>query len=177
MKTMLKPRQLVPQLTVDVVGGGTWTLNDPAPEQFTMLVFYRGLHCPICRRTLSDLNRRVAAFAERGVDVIALSTDTAERAGEAVRTWELDRLRVGYGLTPEACRRWGLYLSSSRGRTSLGITEPDVFNEPGLFLIRPDGTLYAASIQTMPFARPSFADVLGAIDYVVANDYPARGEL
>lgn len=28
----------------------------------------------------------------------------------------------------------------------------------------------------MPFARPQFQDLLGAIDFAIANDYPARGE-
>ena len=48
--------------------------------------------------------------------------------------------------------------------------------EPGLFLVRPDGTLYAASIQTMPFARPHVADVLAAVDYITKKAYPPRGE-
>ena len=55
--------------------------------------------------------------------------------------------------------------------------EPDLFLEPGLFMIRPDGTLYFASVQTMPFARPAFGDILKAVDFVIANDYPARGEV
>jgi hypothetical protein len=29
----------------------------------------------------------------------------------------------------------------------------------------------------MPFARPHFADILAAIDYVLKNNYPARGEV
>jgi hypothetical protein len=28
----------------------------------------------------------------------------------------------------------------------------------------------------MPFSRPSFAEVLNAVDFVTRNDYPARGE-
>jgi hypothetical protein len=28
----------------------------------------------------------------------------------------------------------------------------------------------------MPFARPHFAELLGALDFAIANDYPARGE-
>ncbi len=174
---MLKPRHPVPPLSVQTVSGDVWTLNEPAPGNFTMLVFYRGWHCPICRRTLAELNSRLDAFEQRGVRVLALSMDNAERAGISAVEWQLDRLTIGYGLDLETVRAWGLFVSSSRGHTSAGILEPDYFNEPGLFLIRPDGTLYAASIQTMPFARPSFADVLGAIDYVLAHDYPARGEV
>ncbi len=28
----------------------------------------------------------------------------------------------------------------------------------------------------MPFVRPVFKDMLPALDFVMANDYPARGE-
>jgi hypothetical protein len=28
----------------------------------------------------------------------------------------------------------------------------------------------------MPFARPRFSEILGAIDFILRNDYPARGE-
>ncbi|HIE89539.1 MAG TPA: AhpC/TSA family protein, partial [Gammaproteobacteria bacterium] len=58
-----------------------------------------------------------------------------------------------------------------------GIEEPSLFVEPGIFLVRPDQTLYFATVQTMPFARPSFGDILKAIDFVIAKDYPARGEV
>lgn len=46
--TPLIPRQPVPALEVATVGGGTWKLADQTPENFTMVVFFRGLHCPIC---------------------------------------------------------------------------------------------------------------------------------
>jgi len=44
-------------------------------------------------------------------------------------------------------------------------------------LVRPDRTLYFASVQTMPFARPHFTDILAALDFVIAKNYPARGEV
>ena len=55
--------------------------------------------------------------------------------------------------------------------------EPAIFSEPGLFLVRPDGTLYFGTVQTMPFARPAFDQILGALDFVIAKGYPARGEV
>jgi hypothetical protein len=42
--------------------------------------------------------------------------------------------------------------------------------------VRPDITLYYGAVQTMPFARPDFTDLLGAIDFALTKDYPARGE-
>ncbi len=168
----LMPRQPVPDLSVSVVGDDQWTLTEQRPDQFTMVVFYRGLHCPVCAKYLRELEDLLPEFTARGVQSIALSTDTQERAEQAKANWQLDGLTVGYGLDLHVARQWGLYLSASRGAA-----EPAIFNEPGVFLIRPDHTLYYGSTQTMPFARPAFQNLLGAVDYALAKDYPARGEV
>ena len=173
----LIPRQPVPTLEVETVGGGSWRLADQSPENFTLVVFYRGLHCPICSNYLGDLNKKAGDFAERGVNLVVVSSDDAERAAEAKESWGLDNLTVGYGLDLDKAREWGLYISTSRGKTSTGVMEPDLFSEPAMYLVRPDGTLYFGTVQTMPFARPRFADILGALDFVIANDYPGRGEV
>ena len=175
--TALMPRQPVPTLSVPTVGGGTWTLADQTPQTFALVVFYRGLHCPICGKYLADLDRKLQEFAARGVGVVAISSDTEERAAEAKALWKIEHLTLGYGLDLDAARAWGLYISTSRGKTSTGHTEPALFSEPGLFLVRPDGTLYFGTVQTMPFARPNFAEILGALDFVLKTDYPARGEV
>jgi peroxiredoxin len=177
LMSRLIPRRPVPALEIATLDGGTWRLADQRPEHFTLVVFYRGLHCPICSAYLGDLDRKLDAFKERGVEVIAISSDTAERARQSKDKWQLQHLTIGYGLDLDVARAWGLYISSSRGMTSAGVEEPRLFNEPGLFVIRPDGTLYFASVQTMPFARPGFGDILKAIDFVIAKDYPARGEV
>ena len=52
-----------------------------------------------------------------------------------------------------------------------------MFVEPALFLVRPDRTLYYASVQSMPFGRPCFEEMLSGIEKAVAKDYPARGEI
>lgn len=175
--TPLIPRQPVPALDVAVVGGGRWRLSEHKPERFTLVAFYRGLHCPICSTYLKDLDAKLPEFAKRGVDVIAVSSDAEERARATKDRWQIPHLTIGYGIDLDTARRWGLYISSGRGKTSAGVDEPALFSEPGLFLIRPDSTLYFAAVQTMPFARPRFDDILKAIDFVIAKDYPARGEV
>jgi peroxiredoxin len=175
--TPLIPRQPVPPLAVRLVGGEPFDIAAEKPDRFSLIVFYRGLHCPICRTQMGDLEAKLPDFAKRGVSVVALSSDGADRAARSKREWKLPNLRLGYGLDLRVARRWGLYVSTSRGMTSAGIEEPALFSEPGLFLIKPDRTLYFASVQTMPFARPHFADILTAIDFVVAKNYPARGEV
>lgn len=172
----LVPRQPVPSLSVPTLSGRTWTLADASAENFILIAFYRGLHCPKCKISLTDLNRKMAQFAERGVTVIAVSGDTQERAQRTKDEWGLDNVPIGYGLSIEKAREWGLFISTSRGMTSTGVMEPDLFSEPGLFLVRPDGTLYASIVSTMPFARPHYAEVVGALDFILRVDYPARGE-
>ena len=173
----LYPRQPVPKLSVPTVGGETWDLKDHLGENFTLIVFYRGLHCPICSRYLGDLDKKLDKFAALGTEVIAISSDDRERAERSREDWNLQRLTLGYGLDLDDARKWGLYISTSKGKTSSGLEEPAMFSEPGMFVVRNDGTLYFGSVQTMPFARPSFAEVLGALDFVLKNDYPARGEV
>lgn len=175
--TPLFPRQPVPELAVQALGGEPWMLADQRPAHFTMIVFYRGYHCPQCAKQLADLDKKLGLFADRGVEAIAISTDGHERAEKTKTEWKLGALTIGYGLSLDKAREWGLFISSSRGKTSVGIEEPALFTEPGLFLVRPDGTLYWSAVQTMPFARPHFAEVLGALDMVIENDYPARGEV
>lgn len=172
----IKPRQPVPALEFDTVGGGRWSLAAQQPQNFTMVVFYRGLHCPVCRRYTTELNGMIADYDKRGVSTVITSTDPADRAEQAKTQWGLANLTVGYGVSIEKAREWSLYISTSRGKTSAGIEEPPLFAEPGLFLVKPDQTLYWASISTMPFARPHFNDIVGAIDFALAKDYPARGE-
>lgn len=175
--TPLFPRQPVPELSVGTVDGGRWALGDRTPENFTMIVVYRGLHCPICGTYLKDLDSKRNDFSDRGVEVIALSSDTADRAATAKEKWKIEELTLGYGLTLDKAREWGLYISSGIGKTSAGIQEPDLFVEPGIFVVRPNGELYFASVQTMPFARPDFGAILKALDFVIARNYPGRGEI
>ncbi len=167
----IKPGTKVPDLDLPTVRGGQFDLSQSHPVAFTMIVFYRGLHCPICKTYLRDLDRKLGEFEKLGVTAVAVSTDDRERAERTKADWGLDHLTIAYGLGIEQARQWGLFISAA-----IKDDEPALFAEPGLFLIRPDGMLYAASIQTMPFARPQFSDVLAAIGFVTQKDYPARGE-
>jgi peroxiredoxin len=173
---VLKPRQAVPSLDVATLQG-QWSLAEQSPQHFTMVVFYRGLHCPLCSKYLKELNKLASEFTEAGVSILALSSDNKERANEAQVDWELNNISIGYDVSIEQAQAWGLHRSAGKGKTSTGFEEPAEFSEPGLFLIRPDQTLYWSQVSTMPFARPHFREVLGALGFVLTNNYPARGEL
>jgi peroxiredoxin len=166
-----KPRQAAPALEVELVGGGTWRLEDANPDNFEMIVFYRGLHCPICKTYLGDLEAKLSEFSKRGVEVIAVSTDGRERAERAKAEWGLSGLRIGYGLSVPAARAWDLYISRA-----IREGEPPEFNEPGLFLTKPDGTLFFASRGSAPWGRPPLDQMLRGIDIAMERKMPARGE-
>jgi peroxiredoxin len=167
----VRPRESAPDLTVPLLRGGTYRLTDQRPGTFMMVVFFRGLHCPVCRAQLTELNRRLGELAQRGIDVIAVSGETRERTTQLAEEWRLERLPLAYGLTEAQMRAWGLFISHG-----IDDTEPALFNEPGLFLISPDHTVYYESILSMPVGRPRLDDLLGGIDYWTTHGYPARGE-
>jgi peroxiredoxin len=166
-----KPRQPAPPLEVKLLDGSTWRLEDAKPASFEMIVFYRGLHCPICKTYLSDLEAKLPEFTSRGVDVIAVSTDGRERAERAKAEWGLGNVRIGCELTIAGARAWDLYISRA-----IREGEPPEFNEPGLFLTKPDGTLFFASRGSAPWARPPLDQMLRGIDLAMERKMPARGE-
>lgn len=136
-----------------------------------MIVFYRGLHCPVCKKYLENLKSKLEDLSDRGVNVIAVSMDTEERAKRTGQEWDITDLPIGYELSEDSAREWGLFISEG-----IKEQEPEIFSEPGLFLIKADGSLYCSSVQTMPFARPHLDDLLKAVDFIKENNYPARGE-
>lgn len=144
--TMLKPQAPSRPLEVPLVGGGHWPLPGQRPDRFTLVVFYRGCHCPLCRGYLRQLESLSA------------------------REWSLTRLPVGHGQGVDSMREWGLPVS--KGTTE---GEPDQFGEPGLFLVRSDGTLHAAVLNTVPSGRPHLDELVGTIRWANDHDYPARG--
>lgn len=117
-----------------------------------------------------ELERKLAAFEKLGVGVIAITTNPGDLAERAYSEWGLKNLTVGHGLSIAGARRWGLFVSRA-----IKDTEPAEFSEPGIFVVRPDGTLYASIVQTMPFSRPSAEQLLSTLEWVIQNDYPARG--
>ena len=169
----LTPTQPAPALDVATLDGSRFVLADQDPDSFTLLVFYRGLHCPICKDYLANLATKLDDFAERGADrILAVSMDTEDTARRTADEWDVDGLTIGYGLDETSAREWGLFLSKA-----INDGEPDLFSEPGLFLVRPDGSLYYAAVNSMPFGRPSLSSMVKALDFVNENDYPSRGEV
>ena len=170
MSVMLTPDAQVPSLRVPTLSGDTWNLAEQSSENFTMLVFYRGLHCPVCKAYLQKLEGLLDAYEASGFSTIAISMNDEETARKTASEWDLDKIAIGYGLSDTDARAWGLYVSKA-----IKEVEADIFCEPGLFWVRPDGRLYLADVSNMPWARPDLEFLHSKIPFAVENKYPARG--
>ena len=167
----LKPRQPAPPLRFDLADGSHWDLSAQKPKTFTMVVFYRGLHCPRCRDYLTELQQRLDDLEALGVSVVAVSADDRDRAFRSKAEWKLDRLCIGHGLSTEAARKWDLFISKA-----LREGETPEFFEPGLFLVRPTGVVQYAAVTSSPWGRPPIMEVLGGIKFAIEQKSPGRGE-
>jgi len=168
------PTHTAPSLSLPLTGGGSTddlALGTGADGRFSLVVFFRGLHCPVCRKQVGELNRRLADLREAGVGrVLAVSMESSERSAQLVQEWHLGALPVAHGLSEASAREWGLFVS-----TAIKDGEAPVFNEPGMFVLDADGTVYWSNVSSMPFGRPALDDVVAGLQFAQKQDYPARG--
>ncbi len=87
IQNRLLPQKEVPELKLNLINGEKWSLNAQNPNMFTMVIFYRGLHCPVCEKYLKTLDSLLLDYKEKGVEVIAVSMDGKVRARLTKRKW------------------------------------------------------------------------------------------
>lgn len=170
MSQKLMPGTPAPALKLPLVGGGTFDLADESPENFTMVLFYRGYHCPVCKGYLGGLVSLLEEYEKAGFSVVVASMNDEALATKAHDEWELGNLRTAYGVTQADAKAWGLWVSKA-----FKDVEAEFFTEPGLFWIKPDGSLYLIDISNMPWARPDLKNLLGKVGYALEHNYPSRG--
>jgi len=167
----LKSGDTFPKQEVSRLGGGTMTLGSPeGGRDWQMVVVYRGLHCPLCKKYLGKLEELQARFHGLGVDVVAVSGDPEEKARAFADELGLT-VPVGYGLTTDQMKALGVYISEPRGPQETD--QP--FPEPGVFVINGEGRLQIVDISNAPFSRPDLESLAGGLEFIRANDYPIRG--
>lgn len=166
------PQSQAPELNLKLLDGESWSLKDQKPDFFTMVVFYRGLHCPLCKKYLEKLNDLVENLNVKGVDVIAVSMDPEVRARKSKMDWEIDKVKIGYNMGAETAAKWGLYISKA-----ISASETPLFSEPGLFLVKPNNEIYYANVSSNPWGRPFLQSFIPLMDFLKNSGYPARGEV
>ena len=170
MKSNIIPGKKVPYLQLDTIDSHTWSTDDHLNKKNSMVVFYRGLHCPVCAVFLKQIDNQLLDYKKANTEVIAVSMDSKDNALKAKSLWSIDNLSIAYGLKEENAREWGLYISKS-----IKEVESDIFCEPGLFIIREDATVYLANTSNMPWARPDVSDLPAKLIFAQENNYPVRG--
>lgn len=151
------------------IGGGDITVGGKK-ENWTLLVVYRGKHCPRCKKYLNILSEMKNQWQDAGFDIAVVSADTVEKAqaDQAEFNWNFD---LGYGLLEEQMSTLGLYVTEP-----LSASETDRrFAEPGTFVIRPDGSILLIAISNGPSARPELTELLDGMIFTIKNDRPPRG--
>lgn len=169
----LQAGQRFPTITVRKLNGGEIDLGTPVgSHDWRLLIVYRGMHCPICTKHLSSLNKLLPELNALGIDVVAVSADPQEKA-EAQMAEVAPDFDVGYGLTIEQMRTLGLYIS--KPRSAAETDRP--FAEPGLFVINAEGEVQVLDISNAPFARPDLNSLLMGLKFIrnPENAYPIRG--
>ncbi|WP_299280198.1 redoxin domain-containing protein [uncultured Tateyamaria sp.] len=169
--TALAAGSMFPKTEVHTLGGGTTTLGEPqGGRDWQLVIVYRGLHCPLCKRYLAEVEEMQSKFHELGVDVVVVSGDPKDKAQTMADEQSLT-MPVGYGMTLKQMDALGLYVSDPRGPQ-----ETDrPFAEPGLFVINSDGMIQMVDVSNAPFLRPGLEGTLNGIKFVRENDYPIRG--
>ena len=163
--------QAFPKTNVPALEGGALTLGTPRTgHDWQLVVVYRGLHCPLCKKYLAQLDALQGRFSELGVDVVAVSGDPQEKAQAMVDEVGLS-LPMGYGLSLAQMEALGLYISDPRSPQ-----ETDrPFPEPGLFVVNDKGNIQIIDISNAPFARPDLESIANGIKFIRGNDYPVLG--
>ncbi len=165
--------QLFPTIVAKKLGGGEINLSKiPSSFDWRMVVVYRGKHCPLCTEYLVELNSLLDEYNDVGVDVVAISADSADRVEEQILPLNL-KYDIGYDLSVEHMRALGLYITTPRSEAESN--RP--FAEPGLFVINEKNLVQIIDISNIAFGRPELKTMLRGLVHIrkPENNYPIRG--
>lgn len=163
------PGSVLEPMSFPKTGGGDLSVGGTR-ENWTLLVVYRGKHCPRCKKYLNILNDMRAQWADAGFDIAVVSADTQEKAEADQKEfgWAFD---LGYGLSEAQMSTLGLYVTEP-----LSASETDRrFAEPGTYVIRSNGSVILTAISNGPAARPELSELLDGMIFNKTKDRPERG--
>lgn len=168
------PGHKVPELQLEsnFPQGFNLRTNLKEVENYLLLFFYRGEHSKFCKDYLKKLDKMVKKFEKNGMKIVAISMDNEEAAKKTIKNWKLEKLQLAHGLSFEIAKVWGLFLSSIKQENVI-----HRFNEPAVFVVDSEGSLYLAHIQSMPFARPSPKKMLKRLKWCKKKKFPVQGTM
>jgi peroxiredoxin len=110
----IKSGHMVPALDLPLVGGGRFVFGNPRPESFSVLVFYRGLHCLRCPGQLRSYQELLPSFKACGADVVAITSDDEDRATRSAAVWGITTLPIAHGFSIESAPVWSIHITSGK---------------------------------------------------------------
>lgn len=162
-----------PELHAQSQDGSTVDIAEPTGDaDWKMVVVYRGRHCPICTKYLNALPAFKDRLAAIGIDLVAVSGDSAEQLEEHLARLDIN-FPIYHSLTIEQMQSLGLYISHPRSEQETN----HPFAEPGLFVVNADGNVQVVDISNNPFVRPEPEQLVSGLEWIRKpdNNYPIRG--
>lgn len=166
---IIKPGDAFPAIEFKMVGGGTRQLNNNK-NRWTLLISYRGDHCPRCKTYIAKLHQLAPGYADREVDIYLASMDPEAIAQRTIseNNWTLP---VAHSLSTDEARQLSLYLTPHEEGSELS----GPYSEAGMFLINPEGLTQVLERSNSPSVRPDLEVVLDGIIGTQDRNLPIRG--
>ncbi len=119
----LDPGVKAPDISLPLLGGGSFNLKQSLSDGRVLLAFFK-ISCPVCQYALPFIDRLAKRTAGKGLQVVGISQDDAKSS---------DTFRKNFGVNfPIALDELGRYPASN----AYGLT-----NVPTMFLIGADGKI------------------------------------
>lgn len=170
--------EAAPSFTLPSATGRIITLAERLAEGPVVLTFYRGAWCPYCNLTLHALQQAHADIKARGAQLIAISPQIPDESLSLTEKHQLGfdvlsdigcATATEYGLSFDIDEELaGVYdrLGFEMERVNAGHAR--TLPLPATFVIAPDGTIAWAFVDTDYTKRAEPADILAALDELVA---------
>lgn len=104
--------------------------------------------CPHCKAQLTELETLCESFVAAGVQPIAASADTSDRANVTRLELGLEKVELGYEMPIETARDLGVFISFG-----INDREMPLFCEPASFLISSKNRIQAAWVASNALAH------------------------
>lgn len=169
----LHPGSPFPVINAALLSGEVVDLASPREGiDWSLIVVYRGRHCPLCTKYLNDLDKYISTLEQAGVDTIAVSADSKNQLEEHLSELNIS-YPIAYGLSESEMEKLGLFISKPRSENETN----HYFSEPGLFIVNDQRQLQIIDISNTPFSRPNLKDLVSGIQWIrfPDNNYPIRG--
>ena len=141
-----------PDLTINLVSGGTLDLPGGLDTKYKIILFYRGHWWPYCRRQLVGFENEKNTFEDLNIKVFAASVDPEDKAQEVANDVSFP---VGFGAGEEHRNLLGSWWEERRGLI-----------QPSEFIIDSSGKVVTSSYSSGPIGRIDAQDVIKMTNFL-----------